>query len=267
MSPTLAEPDLGTVAATVERDGIAGLPGAFRTDWVARLRADFDAADARARARPDGTVGRGPSRYYFALPPEWLSGFADLVTHPWVTGLCGRMLGPDWRVVEIGFDVPLPGAVDQPWHRDFAAPAGAALTSLAFNVTTVTVTEEMGPLEIVPGSHRADGSTWDHGMFPAGGDWADRAVRKLPRAGDASVRTGLAVHRGTTNRSGRSRPVLILGAVAPGVDTDVHRLVLSRAYAAGLPAAVRDRLAGVELVDTVGALAQRHDIEGLRMGG
>ncbi len=279
MSPTpvLAVPpalDLAAVETTLVRDGIAGLPGAFAPEWVARLRADFDVADAEARAFPDGTVGRGPNRYYFSLPPERLSGFVDLVTHPWVTALSERILGPDWAVAEIGFDVPLPGALDQPWHRDFRMPeptrADGRLTSLAFNVTTVTVTPEMGPLEVAPGTQRELGDDFDHGMFPAAGatgPYAAAAVRKFPRVGDASVRTGLMLHRGTRNFSSVSRPVLILGTVAPGVDTAAHRLVLSRAYAAGLPAAVRDRLIGVELVDEVGPLVQQHDIEGLRMGG
>jgi hypothetical protein len=262
--------DLAAVAATVERDGIAGLPGAFDPDWVARLRADFDRADAAARARPGGTVGRGPNRYYFAVHPQTLSGFVDLVTHPYVTGLCATMLGPDWQIVEVGFDVPLPGAQNQPWHRDFPTPPGETrLSSLAFNVTTVTVRPEMGPLEIVPGSHRERGDTFADGMFPpAGVDYASRAVPKLPRVGDASVRTGLAIHRGTANRSAVSRPVLILGAVAPHVETGhVHQLVLSRAHAAGLPAGVLARLRVTDLVDELGPLTQRHDIEGLRMGG
>jgi len=261
--------DLAAVAATVDRDGIAGLPAAFPVDWVARLRADFDRADAEARAHPRGTVGRGPNRYYFALPPERLSGFADLVAHPWVTGLCELMLGPGWRIVEVGFDVPLPGAVEQPWHRDFPLPAGETrLSSLAFNVTTVTVTPQMGPLEIVPGSHREDGRDFADGMFPTDtSGYPARAVPKLPRAGDASIRTGLAIHRGTPNRSAVSRPVLILGAVAPHVPTPAHQLVLTRAYAAGLPAAVRDRLRITAVVDELTAMVQQHDIEGLRMGG
>ena len=276
-SPVTAAPpalDVAAVAATVERDGIAGLPGAFAPEWVHRLRADFDAADAAARARPNGTVGRGPNRYYFAVHPEQVSGFADLVTHPYVTALCRLMLGPDWEVAEVGFDVPLPGAVVQPWHRDFRMPeptrATGRLTSLAFNVTTIGVTPEMGPLEIVPGSHRDDDAGFAHGMFPpdsATEAYAARAVPKLPRLGDASVRTGLAIHRGTPNRSGVSRPVLILGAVAPGVDTEAHQLVLTHRYAALLPAEVRGRLRVTALVDELTTLEQRHDIEGLQMGG
>ncbi|MFM7348549.1 MAG: hypothetical protein ACKO01_03570 [Erythrobacter sp.] len=32
------------------------------------------------------------------------------------------MVGPEYRIVEVGFDIPFPDAADQPWHRDFAAP-------------------------------------------------------------------------------------------------------------------------------------------------
>ncbi len=272
MVPTV---DLAAVAATVHRDGIAGLPGAFPPAWAERLREDFAALFAEARSRPRGTIGRGPRRYYFAVPPERVRGFADLVTHPAVTGLCELVLGPEWTVVELGFDVPLPGAVDQPWHRDFPMPADTrarrVLTSLAFNVTTVTVTPEMGPLQIVPGSQWEDGDDFGHGMFPPrerAAGYAARAVPRLPRAGDASVRTGLTLHRGTANRSGTARPVLVLGAVAPHVDTSgAHDLILTRSYAACLPAAVRAHLRCTMLVDELAPMVQRHDIEGLEMGG
>jgi hypothetical protein len=148
---------------------------------------------------------------------------------------------------------------------------GGVLTSLAFNVSTVTVTPEMGPLEIVPGSQWEDGVDFEHGMFPPAdraAGYAARARPRLPALGDASVRTGLAVHRGTANRSDTARPVLILGAVAPHVDTsDAHDLMLTRAYAAALPAAVRAHLRCTLLVDDLVPLRQRHDIEGLKMGG
>ena len=276
--PTATRPqtvDLAEVERAVQADGIAGLPGAFDPEWGTRLREDFEAAFAAARSIEGGTVGRGPDRYYFAVPPQQLRGFLDVATHPWVTGLCERMLGPDWTLVEVGFDVPRPGAVDQPWHRDFPVPddtrATGVLTSLAFNITAVTVTPEMGPFEIVPGSHRDDGSSFEHGMFPPpdrAAEYAARAVRKLPTLGDMSVRTGLAVHRGTRNLSTASRPVLVLGMVAPHVVTaQVHDLILSREFFRTLPASVRGHLRCTDLVDAVAPMVQRHDIEGLKMGG
>ncbi len=267
--------DARDAAGAVHRDGIVGLPGAFEPGWAARLREDFDVLFAEARAHPGGTVGRGPQRHYFAVPPERLRGFVDLVTHPWITELAGRMLGPDWTVVEVAFDVPLPGAVHQPWHRDFRTPPETRdrreLTSLAVNVTAVDVTAENGPFEIVPGSHWEDGADFEHGMFPPPGraaGYAARAVPKLPRLGDASLRTALAVHRGTPNRSASARPVLVLGLVSPRVDTSgAHDLMVTRAYAEALPVPVRAHLRCTHVVDTLSPLVQRHDIEGLRMGG
>ena len=103
--------------AALERDGIAGLPGLLPRSWAERLRLDFEAAFAAARFRERGAIGRGPNRYYFAVHPEAVTGFADLAGHPALAALSADMLGRDYKIVELGFDVPLPGVVHQPWHR------------------------------------------------------------------------------------------------------------------------------------------------------
>src|SRR5215212_12115042 len=91
------------------RDGIVGLPGCFPPEWADALRDDFEAAFAYARSHPRGTVNRGPQRFYFSVHPERIRGFLDLVSHPAVDGLCTEVLGPDYLIVELGFDVPLAG--------------------------------------------------------------------------------------------------------------------------------------------------------------
>src|SRR4051812_2815584 len=99
--------DVGAAArAAIYSDGITACPGAFSTAWADAMRADIDVALADALARPNGAVGRGPHRYYVEIHPEQLSGFVDLVTHPWVTAVCEAVLGPDYDIVELGFDVP-----------------------------------------------------------------------------------------------------------------------------------------------------------------
>ncbi len=146
------------------------------------------------------------------------------------------MLGPDYRIVELGFDVPLEGAVDQPWHRDFPMPEETRterrLTSLAFNVTAVDTEEDMGPFEIAPGTQWDDGPEFEHGMFPPRSHYAryeERAVRKYPRRGDISARTALTIHRGTRNNSAKSRPVLVLGVDGPRPPTATGTTRRSRA--------------------------------------
>ena len=254
-------------------DGIFGLKGAFEREWVEALREDIEVLFAEALQRPGGAVGRGPKRYYVEIHPERMRGFLTLVSHPWVLAVCEAVLGPDYQIVEIGFDVPGPGAMHQPWHRDFPAPeetlTGRRLTSLAFNVTAVDVFPDMGPFEIVPGTQWDDPSEFEHGMFPPkslSGRYEARAQQKMPKMGDISVRSALTIHRGTANLSDKSRPVLVLGVDAPGAgNADRHDLQVTRAFNATLPEELRRHLA-YRVVNELEPIVQAHTIEGLVMG-
>ena len=258
---------------TLHRDGVVGLQGGFAREWVARLNEDMTAAFGDAIQRPRGAVGRGPCRWYVELHPEALRDFAGLATHPWITAMAAAVLGPDYQIVEVGFDTPFQGATDQPWHRDFPSTPETyverRITSLAFNITGVDVTADMGPFEVAPGTHWDDGSTWTHGMFPPEQSWgrfAERGVRKYPQMGDISCRSALTVHRGTAHLSQHSRPVLVLGVDAPGAGhAALHDMMVTRHFHDTLPASLRDRLA-CRVVDELVPITQKHDIEGLVMG-
>jgi hypothetical protein len=274
-TPQIIRPDID-VPELVERiytDGIVGLPGTFSREWVAQLGRDVDAAFTEARSRPGGAVGRGPQRYYVEIHPEQISGFVDLVTHPSVTAVCEGVLGPDYQIVEVGFDVPLEGAVNQPWHRDFPMPEVTAqerrLNSLAINVTTVDTEPDMGPFEIAPGTQWDDDPAFEHGMFPPKSfypRYEERAQRKYPKMGDISIRSALTIHRGTANQSAKSRPVLVLGVDAPGAGNDErHDMAVTRPFWDSLPDALRAHL-HCPVVETLEPITQKHTIEGLVMG-
>jgi ectoine hydroxylase-related dioxygenase (phytanoyl-CoA dioxygenase family) len=275
MTATQTGYDIAAARDQLYSDGITALHGAFSPEWAARMRHDIEVAFADARSREGGAVGRGPNRYYVEIHPEQLSGFLELISHRWVRAVCEEILGPDYLIVELGFDVPLPGAKNQPWHRDFPSPLETyrdhQLTSLAFNLTAVDTAPEMGPFQIAVGTQWEDGLDFDHQMFPDRSTWSryhERAVRKLPKAGDISARSALTLHRGTENVSAESRPVLVLGMVAPHVVTEgAHDLILTKEFFRTLPAAVRGHLRCTELVDALAPMIQRHDIEGLKMGG
>lgn len=108
------------------------------------------------------------------------------------------------------------------------------LSSLAFNVTTVDVTDEMGPFEIAPGTQWDDPNEFKEGMFPPEScypRYESLAQRKYPKMGDISVRTALAIHRGTANLLSISHPVLVLGIDAPGdIDGSKHDLQVTRSF-------------------------------------
>ncbi|MFJ9174443.1 phytanoyl-CoA dioxygenase family protein [Streptomyces sp. NPDC102360] len=271
--PAELDVDVSGDVENLYTDGITARKGAFTAEWADRLREDIETAYEEARTRPGGAVGRGPNRYYVEIHPEQLRGFVDLVDHPWVRSVATAVLGPDYRIVELGFDVPLEGAVNQPWHRDFPIPDETRderrLTSLAFNVTGVDTKEDMGPFEIVPGTQWDDEPDFEHGMFPPREHYAryeERAVRKYPQRGDISARTALTIHRGTKNESATSRPVLILGIDGPeATNGDRHDTAVTRAYWEALPERVRRHL-DCPVVDELTPVTQKHTIEGLVMG-
>lgn len=254
-------------------DGIIGLKGAFSREWVVEVGDDIAGLYQDALKRPGGAVGRGRNRHYVEIHPEGIRGFVDLVTHPWVTAVCEIVLGPYYKIVEIGFDVPNPGALDQPWHRDFPAPVdtliGRRLNSLAFNLTTVDVYEDMGPFEIAPGTQWDFPVGFQHEMFPPKENfprYQELAQRKMPKMGDISARSALTIHRGTTNHSNKSRPVLVLGVDAPGANNaERHDLQITKTFYETLPESLRQHLT-YRLVDKLEPIVQGHTIEGLMMG-
>jgi hypothetical protein len=265
--------DVASDVRTLLRDGIVGLKGAFPTELIDGLREDMQAAYESAIERPGGAINRGPKRWYIEVNPEDFRAFEQIASHPWVHAMSEATLGPDYRFVEVGFDVPFQGAQNQPWHRDFRSPEETwrnhRITSLAFNLTGVDVTEDMGPFEIAVGTHFEPGQDWKHGMFPPKEEWpryAALAQRKYPTRGDISCRTALTIHRGTAHASPLSRPVMILGVVSGEVaNPDEHDLAVTRAYYEGLAPSLRDRLL-CRVVDRLQPITQRHDIEGLEMG-
>ncbi|MGW7515302.1 phytanoyl-CoA dioxygenase family protein [Streptomyces sp. NPDC054796] len=272
-SPDPTPVEIGTAVRELYTEGITARKGAFTTAFADTMREDIDTAFQEALARPGGAVGRGPNRYYVEIHPEQLRGFEELTEHPWIRSVCESVLGPDYQFVELGFDVPLEGAVNQPWHRDFPSPGETRhrhrLTSLAFNLTAVDTAEDMGPFEIAPGTQWEHGDGFEHEMFPPREDYpryAERAVRKYPRRGDVSARSALTIHRGTTNHSPHPRPVLILGADAPGAGNDgQHDMAVSRRRWEALPERLRRHLR-CRVVDVLEPVEQQHTIEGLVMG-
>jgi len=273
MRAPLSEARVQELRDAIYEVGVVGLSGAFDVGWVDVLDADVRRAFDEALARPGGAVGRGPDRYYVEIHPEQLTNFVELATHPWLDAVCTAVLGPQYRIVEVGFDVPGPGAQDQPWHRDFPMPAvtrdRGVLDSLAINVTTVDTEEGMAPFEIAPGTQFDPGDEFEHGMFPPAASYPRyraRAERKFPQRGDVSIRSALTIHRGTANSVPKSRPVLVLGVDAPGaVNAERHDLAVTKGFWASLPDSLRRHL-DCPVVDELRPITQKHTIEGLVMG-
>ncbi|MHA7238507.1 phytanoyl-CoA dioxygenase family protein [Arthrobacter sp. TMS1-12-1] len=271
--PEGADEEAATAVTGLYTEGIIAKKQAFSRAWAERLREDLDAAFEEALSRPNGAVGRGPKRYYVEIHPEQMRGWLELVDHPWVRMVCESVLGPDYQIVELGFDVPGAGAVNQPWHRDFPMPeetrTNRRLTSLAFNATAVDTEEDMGPFEVAPTTQWDLPEGFEHEMFPpksAYPRYESLAQRKFPQMGDISARSALTIHRGTRNESQKSRPVLVLGVDAPGAgNAEHHDMAVTRGFYDTLPQRVRDHLS-CPVVEILTPITQKHSIEGLMMG-
>lgn len=268
-----AEENVATHLETLHKDGVTVLRGGFAREWAERMREDMMNAFWEAIQRPGGAVGRGPRRWYVEIHPQAFAGFADLAAHPWLTAMCEAVLGPRYEIVEIGFDTPFQGAKYQPWHRDFPSPRETyedhRITSLAFNLTGVDVTPDMGPFEIAKGTQWDDGREWPQQMFPPRSLWphyAEGGVRSFPAMGDVSCRSALTIHRGTEHASPIARPVLVLGVDAPDAGhAALHDLMVTREYYDALPKIVREHLV-CRVVDELVPVTQKHGIDGLVMG-
>src|SRR5215213_7364341 len=101
--------DTAEIMGGLYGEGIIGLRAAFTREWADAMREDIETLFAEALATPGGALPRGPERFYVETHPERLRGFVDTATHPWFVAVCEAMLGPEYKIVETGFDVPRPG--------------------------------------------------------------------------------------------------------------------------------------------------------------
>lgn len=289
MLPAATSLDSKQLSNDIYENGITSLANILPAQWADELDEDVGLQFIQALKieHGAGVAFRGWNRYYIELYPERLRGFIAFVTHPAIVGLSRQMLSEHYQIVELGADIPLPGAPDQPPHRDFPIPEPTRrdrrLTSLAFNASTVDVTPEMGPFNIAPGTHFDEGADFVQGMFPVGATkeaYDARMVPRLARRGSVSARSGLTLHKGTKN-NGRIRPVVILGVVSPEDrahsaatierprDYQAPTLKMSQAFYDRLDEELKKHLSCEIVADTAAdlpPLKTPHTIEGLVMG-
>ncbi len=274
-----------TLSREVHEKGMVVVRGAFPPEWAVALDEDLAAEFSLALRTPGGVAPRGWNRFYFEPYAERVRGFWDLVQHPALVALAEHMFGPEWKVVELGCDIPLPGAEDQPWHRDFPMPRATReerrLTSIAVNASAVDVVD--GPFQGILGTHFDPGDDFEGDMFPPDERTPElngRLQAFYAKAGNFSVRSGLMLHRGSAmGIHARMRQVAILGIVSTEdraiVDrladpSDPHppRIRLSQEALDRVPAEVLPHLSHEVVSDTTATLPPHHtehSFEGLKM--
>jgi hypothetical protein len=220
--------DRDQLVARLKVDGFAVLPELIPPPLVERMRARFDELLAeRQGAQPSN---RGPNRFQMVLP--FAPPFADpqLYENPEVLAILEQLMGPDLICTYFASDTPLPGSDYQRVHADTRllfpeTPLSLPAYGVVLNVPLVDVTEENGPLELWPGGTHLMPGRFDLPSLAPG----MVSVRLTMKAGAGLLRDLRVWHRGTPNRSSRSRPHLALVYTRPWYRFEQPPFELSRA--------------------------------------
>jgi ectoine hydroxylase-related dioxygenase (phytanoyl-CoA dioxygenase family) len=234
MSPRRYGP--GEIRAFVDQaleDSFVVLPGHIERARLRVWQEAFRPLLQRHVAREAGRENRGTARHYVTLP--FRAPFADpeIFEDDDLLAVVEGLVGDHPVMCQLATDTPLEGSAYQDIHRDTPAlfPEWGRETppfQLAVNFALCDVTPENGPLEVARGTH----------LLPR-----DEALARIERGevsleplllkmGDVVIRDVRHLHRGTPNRSGVPRPMVVIGYSRrwlhrPEVSIEVPRATLA----------------------------------------
>jgi len=233
---------LDQLAADLNRDGICVIRSLFSTELIEEWRRAFDSIFKKKQNMPGGLASRELARYYLTLP--WIPPFAnqEVFANPVILGVLDRVFAQEYVMVQLAADVPLQGSTYQEVHRDyrplFSDQVVTPLYALAVNFPLVEVTGENGPFQMALGTH----------VLPREEGLAKVNAGEIPmqsfhmKPGDVMIRTPLALHRGTPNRTLVPRQMVVMGYVMHWLYTPNVNLTIPRDYYQNLPEQVKQLL-------------------------
>ncbi len=210
-------------------DGFAHVPGVLGAVQVSRLVGAVDGIWT-GRYREDEMRFHPPRPFLamriFETDPEFLR----LMMHPVVLGLARKIVSADARVVSYNVIRNKPGESIDRWHIDripvFPTHAGYESHSRSWKVPvhmmnvqvclTDVPTLDHGPTQYVPGSHYS-GRDVPHPEAVDISYEGNGAATVLWRAGDLVLHNLHCWHRGTPNRSDRTRYMINITFASPWV--------------------------------------------------
>lgn len=240
--------DLDRFAEELNRDGICVIRGLFDKELIEEWADAFNALFQERQNRPGGLAPRGQARYYLTLP--WVKPFAnvDVFANPVILGVLNRVFFQEYKMVQLAVDIPTQGSDYQEIHRDFrplfSDQIVTPLYALAVNFPLVEVTADNGPFQMVRGTH----------VLPREEGLVKVTAGEIPiesfymKPGDVMIRSPLALHRGSPNRTSQPRPMIVMGYVMHWLHTAKVDLELQQDYYNSLPEEIQ-QLLRCEVVD------------------
>lgn len=181
-----------------QRWGYLVVDDAIDSPTIEALRTAIDGADERSEEQ------------FIPSLHEQDDAFVALLANPPVFRRMQALLGASVQLHSATGRVTQPGEKDQNWHRDvpwpvapWGTPYGALPGQINCGYYLDEITEENGPIVIVPGSHRVPFRPPEgHARFP-------EEVRVLATPGQAVMFDGCLYHRGAANVSQERRRVAL----------------------------------------------------------
>ena len=207
-----SQSEIDSFARRVLEDGFCVMPEHFAREKMEAWREAFAPLLARHIEREGRLRNRGPGRFYVTLPFAEPFADTDVYEDDDVLAVVRRLVGDDAQLHQLATDTPLEGSEYQDVHRDapplFPETMRETLPfQLAVNFPLVDVTEERGPFEVARRTHMM---SKEEGLrLIESGEVKLEPL--LMKAGDVLVRDVRGLHRGTPNRTGTPRPMVVLG--------------------------------------------------------
>ncbi len=209
----------------VTQEQLSSLRNTF-SNWVEESRAHAKAYGETYDKRPRFDVEPGHSADHPALrrvasPTELAEDYWDVVTNSAMTEMIADLVGNDLRFHHSKINSKLPKtATTVKWHQDFTFDPHSnddLITALLF---MDDVTEENGPLQIVPGTHKGPlHSLWQDGIFTGAidattsADLEAQSTNATGPAGSVCLMHARLAHASAANHSDKPR-TLFISAIA-----------------------------------------------------
>ena len=215
------------------RDGYVLLEDAVSPDLLRRLREEMAGwvEESRGHADPYGETINGAPRFDLEpghsaaqpalrrvnAPIEVSPACREATTDSRMTDAVADLIGPNVKLHHTKINAKQPGAATAvKWHQDFLFTPHSNDDVVTALLMVDEVTEENGPLEVVPGSHRGElHGLWHDGVFTGAiddavaADCQARAVRCTGPAGAVCLMHTRLLHGSAPNRSSRPRTLHI----------------------------------------------------------
>ena len=229
MTTTLTE----TQVAAFRRDGVLTVENAVSAELLSRLQADFNAwvDESRAQTAPYGESIDGRIRFDIQpghtaakpalrrvqAPTEISDAYYQAMADSPMTDMVADLIGPSVKLHHTKINSKLPGAATEvKWHQDFCFTPHTNPDVVTALLMVDEVTDDNGPLEVLPGSHTGRlHSIWQDGTFTgaiddttAAGMQANAVKCKGPAGAVCLMHTRLA-HGSAPNLSNRPRTLFI----------------------------------------------------------